>query len=75
MMAEPLTELESAATADMLTEDRWLGGARLGNGSTDEIAGSLCNMLDFTRARHADPIFLDPIEGTPITRSKLRPSE
>jgi tRNA1(Val) A37 N6-methylase TrmN6 len=25
-MAEPLTELESAATADMLTEDRWLGG-------------------------------------------------
>jgi tRNA1(Val) A37 N6-methylase TrmN6 len=28
-MAEPLTELESAATADMLTEDRWLGGRLL----------------------------------------------
>jgi tRNA1(Val) A37 N6-methylase TrmN6 len=25
-MAEPLTELESAAKADVLTEDRWLGG-------------------------------------------------
>jgi tRNA1(Val) A37 N6-methylase TrmN6 len=28
-MAEPLTELESAATADMLSEDRWLGGRLL----------------------------------------------
>jgi tRNA1(Val) A37 N6-methylase TrmN6 len=28
-MAEPLTELESAATADMLTEDRWLDGRLL----------------------------------------------
>jgi tRNA1(Val) A37 N6-methylase TrmN6 len=28
-MAEPLTERESAATADMLTEDRWLGGRLL----------------------------------------------
>ena len=25
-MAEPLTKLESAAKADVLTEDRWLGG-------------------------------------------------
>src|SRR5271168_5354386 len=25
-MAEPLTELQSAATADTLTEDGWLGG-------------------------------------------------
>jgi phospholipase C len=56
-------------------EDRWLGGTRLGNGSTDEIAGSLCNMLDFKRTKHADPIFLDPIEGTLTTRSNLRPSE
>jgi len=54
-------------------EDRWLGGIRLGNGSTDQIAGSLCNMLDFKRARHADPIFLDPDAGTPIPRSKLPP--
>ena len=28
-MVEPSTELESAATADMLTEDRWLGGRLL----------------------------------------------
>jgi tRNA1(Val) A37 N6-methylase TrmN6 len=28
-MAEPLTEHESAATADMLSEDRWLGGRLL----------------------------------------------
>ena len=28
-MAEPLTELESAGTADALTEDRWLGGRLL----------------------------------------------
>jgi phospholipase C len=53
-------------------EDRWLGGSRLGTGSTDEIAGSLCNMLDFKRTKHADPIFLDPDAGIPITRSKLR---
>jgi phospholipase C len=52
-------------------EDRWLGGARLGNGSTDEIAGPLCNMFDFKRTKHADPIFLDPDQGTPITRSKF----
>ena len=28
-MAEPLPKLESAATADALTEDRWLGGRLL----------------------------------------------
>jgi phospholipase C len=56
-------------------EDRWLGGTRLGSGSTDEIAGPLCNMLDFKRTKRADPIFLDPDQGTPITRSNLRLSE
>ena len=44
-------------------EDRWLGGKRLGKGSTDGIAGSLCNMFDFTRSKPAVPIFLDPRTG------------
>jgi len=56
-------------------EDRWLGGTRLGNGSTDKNAGTLCNMFDFTRAKHADPIFLDPDAGTLTTRNNLRTAE
>lgn len=44
-------------------EDRWLGGKRLGKGSADAIAGSLCNMFDFSRSKPALPIFLDPKTG------------
>jgi phospholipase C len=44
-------------------EDRWLSGKRLGKGSTDKIAGSLCNMFDFTAKQPAPPIFLDRTTG------------
>jgi phospholipase C len=43
-------------------EDRWLGGKRLGNGSTDAIAGSLCKMFDFVD-KPAHSVFLDPETG------------
>ena len=56
-------------------EDRWLGGTRLGKGSTDEMAGSLCNMFDFNRTRHADPIFLDPDYGTLKPGNEPQPPE
>jgi len=44
-------------------EDHWLGGKRLGKGSTDAIAGSLCNMFDFGTSKRALPIFLNPKTG------------
>ena len=43
-------------------EDNWTLG-RLGGGSFDEIAGSLANMLDFTRKPHAGTLVLDPSTG------------
>ncbi|HET6500024.1 MAG TPA: alkaline phosphatase family protein [Amycolatopsis sp.] len=45
-------------------EDNWLGGQRIGDGSFDEIAGTLNNMFDFA---HPDPkpLLLDPITGLP----------
>jgi phospholipase C len=44
-------------------EDKWLRGKRLGKGSTDAIAGSLCNMFDFSVSKRALPIFLNPETG------------
>jgi phospholipase C len=45
-------------------EDNWLGGARLGGGSYDALAGSLTNMFDFA---HPDKgtLYLDPSTGRP----------
>jgi phospholipase C len=45
-------------------EDNWKLG-RLGNGSFDELAGSLVNMLDFDGDHHAHRLFLDPTTGEP----------
>jgi len=47
------------------TEDNWQLG-RIGGGSFDAIAGSLRNMLDFSRSRRAPRLFLDPTTGQPI---------
>jgi phospholipase C len=46
-------------------EDNWLGGQRLGNGSSDASAGSLENVFDFDRGRSNPPLFLDPSSGEP----------
>ncbi|HSS99580.1 MAG TPA: alkaline phosphatase family protein, partial [Terriglobales bacterium] len=43
-------------------EDNWRLG-RLGNGSTDEKAGSIMSMFDFTSRDRADKLFLDPDTG------------
>jgi phospholipase C len=44
-------------------EDNW-GTGRIGNGSSDAIAGSLANMFDFTRpGADSHRLFLDSITG------------
>ena len=45
-------------------EDNWKLG-RLGNGSTDEVAGTLENLFDFAKPRRAR-LFLDPATGQRI---------
>jgi phospholipase C len=45
-------------------EDNWLGGERIGAGSTDAIAGSINNMFDFSHCREEDGILiLNPSTG------------
>jgi phospholipase C len=45
-------------------EDNW-GLGRLGDGSFDQIAGSLGNLFDFTHARR-DGLILNPANGTVV---------
>jgi phospholipase C len=45
-------------------EDNWSLG-RLGNGSTDEKAGTLDGLFDFSGKRKASKLILDPITGLP----------
>lgn len=47
-------------------EDNW-GLGRLGDQSTDAMAGSLLNMLDFTHGPSNSKLFLDPTTGEPIS--------
>jgi phospholipase C len=47
-------------------EDNWDLG-RIGNGSTDAIAGSLIGLFDFTNQK-GDKLFLDPLTGKPVNR-------
>jgi phospholipase C len=45
-------------------EDNWLGGERIGAGSTDAIAGTITNMFDFSRCREEDGLLiLNPSTG------------
>jgi phospholipase C len=47
-------------------EDNWLDGQRIGQGSFDELAGSIDNMFDFRdveRAKHSEPLLLNPKTG------------
>jgi phospholipase C len=46
-------------------EDNWLGGKRLGAGSTDAIAGSIQNMFNFT-APNKTKVILSTSTGEPI---------
>jgi phospholipase C len=43
-------------------EDNWLGGNRIGNGSTDAMAGALNNMFNWT-APSGSRLYLDPQTG------------
>jgi phospholipase C len=43
-------------------EDNWNLG-RIGNGSTDAIAGRLNGLFDFDDAGHTHKLFLDPATG------------
>jgi phospholipase C len=45
-------------------EDNWLGGQRIGGGSTDATTASLTSMLDFARPSDRR-LYLDPITGQP----------
>jgi phospholipase C len=49
-------------------EANWLGGARIGGGSYDAIAGTLTHMFDFSRHRDDDDgvLILDPATGQPV---------
>ena len=46
-------------------EDNWLHGQRIGDGSYDQLSGSLAGMFDFTGGRRAPRVFLDPSTGQP----------
>jgi len=45
-------------------EDNWSLG-RIGNQSTDALAGSLLNLFDFTNGRRARRLILDDKTGEP----------
>jgi phospholipase C len=49
-------------------EDNWTL-PRLGGGSVDTLAGSLTQMLDFTKAGRST-LLLDPSTGNPVSHSK-----
>jgi phospholipase C len=44
-------------------EDHWLAGKRIGQGSFDELAGSIESMFDFQHARKTDLLLLKPKTG------------
>ncbi len=47
-------------------EDNWLGGKRIGQGSFDQLSGSITPMFDFTNLRFDGYLFLSPATGEPI---------
>jgi phospholipase C len=52
-------------------EDNWLKHERIGQGSFDELAGSIENMLDFedvAGAKHAGRLILDPQTGEVVSK-------
>jgi phospholipase C len=55
-------------------EDNWNLG-RIGDGSFDEIAGSLNNMFDFTQGPRKEKLFLDPVTGEPVNDLQAKGNE
>ena len=53
-------------------EDNWLGGQRLGQGSYDQLAGSIEGMFDFSGKypKNKMIIILDPSTGLVVSREK-----
>ena len=52
-------------------EDNWLKGERIGQGSFDELAGSMENMFDFEnveRARQCERLILNPQTGLVVSK-------
>jgi phospholipase C len=52
-------------------EDNWLYEERIGQGSFDELAGSIENMFDFhdyERAKHAGRLILNPQTGEVVSK-------
>ncbi|HEX8979384.1 MAG TPA: alkaline phosphatase family protein, partial [Parasulfuritortus sp.] len=61
----------SQASIVRFIEDNWLGGERLGGGSFDASSGSIMDMFDFRKHPDMKPLFIDPEQGTPVTRGHL----
>jgi phospholipase C len=55
-------------------EDNWFLG-RIGNGSTDDIAGSLMPMFDFDSGKTAKRLILDSSTGNPVHNSGANQSK
>jgi phospholipase C len=47
------------------SEDHWLGGQRIGQGSFDAIASPIDQMFDFDQPRDKDRLMLHPATGEP----------
>ncbi|CAM2166489.1 phospholipase C [Paraburkholderia sacchari] len=48
-------------------EDNWLGGARLGGGSFDAVAGDMRGMFDFAGKGNLPVLYLDGAQGTQLS--------
>jgi phospholipase C len=59
------TQISQASVVQFI-EDNWLGGQRIGKGSTDATTGSIMTMFDFTKTTPNAPLFLDPAIGAPL---------
>jgi phospholipase C len=47
-------------------EENWLAGQQIGQGSFDQIAGSIYHMFDFSQIRSDGSLLLNPSTGEPI---------
>jgi phospholipase C len=53
-------------------EDNWLGGERIGQGSTDAIANSITQMFDFSQNQNdqGNLVFFNPNNGEPLSQNQ-----
>ena len=57
----------SLASVVRFVEDNWLNGKRIGGGSFDASAGSIDGLFDFKSGGHTAALYLDPVNGTPLS--------